>query len=384
MPSVASILPNHKQSAAPRPIARENIRRYGLGLVSVTVALGIALLESRSGLRHQMSTVLFGIAFAAWYGGLGPAILAVVYASVAYDYFFTEPIHSLAASPDDLPDYALFVLFSLLVGWFGVIRQRTEAELRQSRDVLNLEVEQRRALNRELEKRSDELQSTNKELEAFAYSVSHDLRAPIRHITGFSELLQKHAGLALDDKSRHHLSMVLDSAKRMGILVDDLLAFSRIGRAETQRTTVNLDQLIKTVVGDIAPDTQDRRIAWKIGSLPICQGDATMFRLVFANLIANAVKFTRTREQAEIEIGSLNHSPGEIVVFVKDNGVGFNMKYQDKLFGVFQRLHPQEAFEGTGIGLATVQRIVQRHSGRVWGEGQVDNGATFYVALPKQ
>ena len=134
MPSAASILPNHKQSAAPRPIVRENIRRYGVALVSVTVALGIALLESRSGMRHQMSTLLFGIAFAAWYGGLGPAIVAVVYASVAYDYFFTEPIHSLATSPEDLPDYALFVLFSLLVGWFGAIRQRRprDHEIRQA------------------------------------------------------------------------------------------------------------------------------------------------------------------------------------------------------------------------------------------------------------
>jgi light-regulated signal transduction histidine kinase (bacteriophytochrome) len=169
----------------------------------------------------------------------------------------------------------------------------------------------------------------------------------------------------------------------MGTLVDDLLAFSRIGRSETQRTTIHLDQLIQGVVGEIAPDTQDRHIAWRIGSLPICHGDPTMFRLVFANLISNAVKFTRTREQAEIEIGSLNHTPDEVVVFVKDNGVGFDMKYTDKLFGVFQRLHAQEAFEGTGIGLATVQRIVHRHAGRVWGEGKIDNGATFYVALPK-
>jgi light-regulated signal transduction histidine kinase (bacteriophytochrome) len=177
--------------------------------------------------------------------------------------------------------------------------------------------------------------------------------------------------------------MVIDSAKRMGSLVDDLLAFSRIGRAETQRTTIHLESLIKGVVGDIVPDTQSRNIAWQIGGLPICYGDPTMFRLVFANLVSNAVKFTRTREPARIEIGSLNHSPDEVVVFVKDNGVGFDMKYKDKLFGVFQRLHSQESFEGTGIGLATVQRIVHRHGGRVWAEGSVNNVATFYLALPK-
>jgi len=177
--------------------------------------------------------------------------------------------------------------------------------------------------------------------------------------------------------------MILDSAKRMGSLVDDLLAFSRIGRAEAQKTTVHLEPLIKGVVGEIAPDTKGRKIVWHIGNLPICYGDPSMLRLVFGNLVSNAVKFTQTCLQAEIEINSLNHTSDEVVVFVKDNGVGFDMKYKDKLFGVFQRLHSQEAFEGTGIGLATVQRIVQGHGGRVWAEASVNNGATFYVALPK-
>ena len=177
--------------------------------------------------------------------------------------------------------------------------------------------------------------------------------------------------------------MILDAANRMGSLVDDLLAFSRIGRAETHTTTVHLEHLAKGVVNEIAPDTQGRKIVWHIGSLPVCYGDFSMLRLVFANLVSNAVKFTRTREQAEIEIGSLNESADEVVVFVKDNGVGFDMKYKNKLFGVFQRLHSQKAFEGTGIGLATVQRIIHRHGGRVWAEGSVNDGATFYVALPE-
>jgi PAS domain S-box-containing protein len=259
-------------------------------------------------------------------------------------------------------------------------RKKAEEALRQSRDELEMKVKERTG---ELRTANADLQSVNKELEAFAYSVSHDLRAPVRHIAGFTELLHKHAEPVLDDKSRRHISMILDSAKRMGSLVDDLLAFSRIGRAETQKTTVKLEPLVKGVIGEVAPDTQGRKIVWRIGTLPICHGDPSMLRLVFANLVSNAVKFTRTREQAEIEIDSLNHKPDEVVVFVKDNGVGFDMKYNDKLFGVFQRLHSQEAFEGTGIGLATVQRIVHRHGGRVWAEGSIENGATFYVALPK-
>jgi PAS domain S-box-containing protein len=259
-------------------------------------------------------------------------------------------------------------------------RKQAEEALRRSRDELEIKVKERTT---ELRKTNVDLQSVNKELEAFAYSVSHDLRAPVRHIAGFTELLQKHADPVLDDKSRRHISMILGSANRMGNLVDDLLAFSRIGRAETQKTTVKLEQLVKDVIGEIAPDTQDRNINWQIGSLPMCYGDPSLLRLVFSNLVSNAVKFTRTRAQAEIEIGSLNQMPDEAVVFVKDNGVGFDMKYKDKLFGVFQRLHSQEAFEGTGIGLATIQRIVHRHGGRVWAEASVDNGATFFVALPK-
>src|SRR5262245_31181027 len=259
-------------------------------------------------------------------------------------------------------------------------RKKAETALRQSRDELEIKVKERTA---ELSKMNDHLQAVNKELEAFAYSVSHDLRAPLRHIAGFTELLQKQAHPRLDKTGCDQITRILAATDRMSSLIDDLLAFSRIGRVEAQKETINLKQLAKSVVAEIAPDTQNRNIAWRIGPLPICDGDPAMIRLVFGNLFSNAVKFTRMRARAEIEIGSLNRRPDEVVVFVKDNGVGFDSKYKDKLFGVFQRLHSQEAFEGSGIGLATVQRIVHRHGGGVWAEGSIDNGATFYVALPK-
>jgi PAS domain S-box-containing protein len=239
------------------------------------------------------------------------------------------------------------------------------------------------ALNVELGKRTAELETTNKELESFAYSVSHDLRAPLRHMSGFTELLQKSAGASLNEKSRRYLGIILDSAKRMGNLIDDLLSFSRISRAETHRALVSLEQLVQEALSEVRQETEGRKVVWKLGPLPAWQCDRSMLRLVLVNLISNAIKFTRTRPQAEIEIGCQEQGPERVVVFVRDNGVGFEMKYVNKLFGVFQRLHPTEAFEGTGIGLATVQRIVHRHGGRVWAEGQVDQGATFYFSLSR-
>jgi PAS domain S-box-containing protein len=238
-------------------------------------------------------------------------------------------------------------------------------------------------LNLELAKRSTALESINRELEAFAYSVSHDLRAPLRHIAGFTELLQKKASSVVDEKSNRYIAMILDSAKRMENLIDDLLAFSRIGRAETQKTVFSLTQLVREALSEVREDTQERNIAWKIGALPDFYGDRSMLRLVLVNLISNAIKFTRTRPQAEIEIGCADGNSDDSVVFVRDNGVGFDMKYVNKLFGVFQRLHDSDAFEGTGIGLATVQRIIHRHGGTVWAEGVVDSGATFYFSAPK-
>ena len=262
-----------------------------------------------------------------------------------------------------------------LVTLLAVQQKKAEA-------LLSEHASQIRELNKELANRARELETSNNELESFAYSVSHDLRAPLRHVDGYSELLQKHASSSLDEKSCRYIQTILESSKRMGNLIDDLLAFSRIGRAETKKTLVSLDQLVKEVVAEVERDTRGRVIVWKIDPLPVCYGDRSMLRLVLVNLLSNAVKFTRMRARAEIEIGCIDGEL-EATMFVRDNGAGFDMQYVNKLFGVFQRLHLPEQFEGTGIGLATVRRIIHRHGGEVRAEGGVDQGATFYFSLPK-
>jgi signal transduction histidine kinase len=366
------------------------ILRYGFSVVSVAIALGGSFAMRHYGLRDaELPVLTLAIAFTSWYAGVGPSVLAVILSCLAFDYFFTDPIYSLDISREDLAYYFIFITWAVIVASFSAVRRRIENSLRQARDNLQVEVEQRRhredeirKLNQELGKRAVELEATNNELEAFAYSVSHDLRAPLRHMVGYSELLQRQASSLLDEKSQRFIRTILDSAKRMGNLIDDLLAFSRIGRAETRKTEVDLEQLVKEVVAEIGPDTKSRDIAWKIGALPVCYGDRSMLRLVVVNLVSNAVKFTRMRRPAEIEIGCVDRNEKEVEVFVRDNGAGFDMQYVNMLFGVFQRLHLPEQFEGTGIGLATVQRIIHRHGGKVRGEGAVDQGATFYFLLP--
>lgn len=238
--------------------------------------------------------------------------------------------------------------------------------------------------NEDLQYHIRQVESSNKELEAFSYSVSHDLRAPLRHIAGYAELLQKSASSALDEKSIRYLSTISGSANRMGLLIDDLLTFSRIGRIELQKAEFNLGPLIEEILRELLPEAGNRKISWNIGPLPDVHCDRLLMKLVFQNLLSNAIKFTSLRPHAVIEIGTVSGKEGETVIFVRDNGVGFDMKYVDKLFGVFQRLHPAGKFEGTGIGLANVHRIILRHGGKTWAESSVDNGATFYVSIPKK
>jgi PAS domain S-box-containing protein len=474
---------------------------YGLAVLSIGVAVGTLLLFEQLGWRSPSGMLLVTVvAINAWYGERGPAFLALILAFLCTAYFFVEPRYSFHIASSEIAYYMTFLSLGALIFWFSMVRKRVQEDLRNARDKLRIEVEQRSSLldlthdsifvcdmefvitywnrgaeefygwtqkdpmgkrsyellltvfpkpvdeiraqlletgqwegelthtkadghqvtvesrwslrrdhqgrpvailetsnditarkrreeeiqrlNQELAQRTIALEASNKELEAFAYSVSHDLRAPLRHTVGFAELLRKNAAASLNEKSQRYLTMILEAANRMGSLIDDLLAFSRISRAEARKSLVDLGQVVHEIVAEVRQDTDERNITWKIDPLPACYGDRSMLRLAFGNLISNAVKFTRTRPQADIEIGCTAQDRGDAVLFVRDNGVGFDMKYSNKLFGVFQRLHPQEAFEGTGIGLATIQRIVHRHGGRIWAESTLDGGATFYVSLP--
>ncbi len=228
-----------------------------------------------------------------------------------------------------------------------------------------------------------ELRRANKELEAFSYSVSHDLRAPLRHIAGYGDLLREQDGDKLSERSQRFLNNMLDSARLAGTLVDDLLTFSQMGRAAIRPVSVNMNQLVASIVQEFGPETEGREIEWIIPQLPAVMGDPSFLMIALRNLISNAVKYTRTRQSARIELAA-QLTETETIVSVKDNGVGFNMKYVNKLFGVFQRLHRSEDFDGTGIGLANVRQVIERHDGRTWAEGREGEGATFYFSLPRE
>lgn len=273
-------------------------------------------------------------------------------------YWLTIKVSSIAAAGDS----------SIRVVVMQDVTKRKEAELQIQR------------LNQELQARVSELTAVNQELESFNYSISHDLRAPLRHIDAYTKLLLKQSGMELTTEARAYVDRVHQGSQRMGRMVDELLELSRTSRVEPARQMTELKTLVEDVLGELKVDLQDREIEWRIGELPVADCDPTLTRQVFANLLGNAIKFTNSRKPAVIEVGQAS-SEGQTVLFVRDNGVGFNMKYADKLFGVFQRLHRREDFEGTGIGLATVQRIIHKHGGRIWAKADVDKGAAFYFTL---
>ena len=238
-------------------------------------------------------------------------------------------------------------------------------------------------LNENLKKESEKLEDANKELEAFAYSVSHDLRVPLRAIDGFSRIIMEDYEEQLDDEGKRLLNIIRDNTKKMGQLIDDILLLSRASRQEMKMSQIDMESLVLNIFEELKPSIGDRDVQLEIKSLPTAIGDRTLLYQVFSNLISNSIKFTRIKDKAVIEVGA-EKGKDENIYYVKDNGAGFNMKYINKLFGLFQRLHGTDEFEGTGVGLSIVQRIVRRHGGSVWGEGKVDEGATIYLSLPNK
>jgi light-regulated signal transduction histidine kinase (bacteriophytochrome) len=264
----------------------------------------------------------------------------------------------------------LLAMAGALVAFFRAARAeraRHEAQIRE--------------LSAALARREADIASVNKELETFAYSISHDLRAPLRHIGGYSQLLAQSLEDRLEDEPRRFLNVIGQASRQMGQLIDDLLSFSRLTRADLNRGRVAPRDIVDAVIAGLTTETRGRDIEWRIGELPLVEADPAMLKTVYANLIGNAVKYTAPRDRAIIESGADAAVDGRVPLFVRDNGVGFDMAYADRLFGIFQRLHPPEEFDGTGIGLATVQRIIARHGGRVWAQAAPGAGATFYFTL---
>jgi signal transduction histidine kinase len=325
----------------------------------------------------------------ARYTGIVAAVLAVsLFAAFVFSSIFQKatarPIAQLAETarivsrdkkysvraPTTTNADEIAMLIEAFNEMLGQIQERDTA-LQAARDELELRVVRRTA----------QLEAVNRELESFTYSVAHDLRAPLRHIQGFADALIEECSGQIDEVAKGYLTRIIESTRRMDQLINDLLGLAQVGRQEVRVQPTKLNPLVEDVVRDLNHETNRRNIQWRIGELPAVECDPGLIKLVFQNLLSNAVKYTRPRDPAVIEAGQ-TMIDGERVIFVRDNGVGFNMKYAHKLFGVFERLHRREDFEGTGVGLATVQRIIHKHGGRIWAEAAVDQGATFFLALP--
>ncbi len=287
-------------------------------------------------------------------------------------YFFLalpslSPLYNIFNNASEFFGLLLLLLVILMV---ALLTERVE------------KVRSLRNLNTELKRETIKLEDANNELEAFAYSVSHDLRVPLRAIDGFSRIVIEDYENELDEEGVRLLNVVRENTKKMGQLIDDILLLSRAGRQEMKISDLDMTSLAKSIYANFHQDTEGRTVIFTVDDLPRAMGDRVLLTQVLTNLIGNAIKFTRDNNITKIEVGFKNEND-DYIYYVKDNGAGFDMKYYDKLFGLFQRLHTQEEFNGTGVGLSIVQRIISRHGGRVWGEGKVGEGATIYFSLPK-
>jgi signal transduction histidine kinase len=311
------------------------------------------------------------------------SLLAAMWMSSSVRRSIAEPIVRLAATARTVlleKNYSVRAStinerneISVLIATFNEMLaqiQERDAALGEARDHLEQQVQERTA----------QLNAANADLEAFSYSVSHDLRAPLRHIGAFSQMLSEEHGSKMDPDAQHYLKRIQDGVSNMARLIDDLLKMAQIGRKELVCVVTDLNSILKDVLVDLQPEFEGRQIDWRIGDLTSVKCDAGLLKQVFTNLLSNAVKYTRRRDVAVIEVGQVEQE-GTSVIFVRDNGAGFDERYASKLFGVFQRLHRAEEFEGTGVGLSTVQRIIKKHGGEIWAKAQVDKGATFSFAL---
>lgn len=346
-----------------------------------TVHLAYSLNELYADVARYIAIAIAVLAF---------SVLVALLASIRIQRSVSEPVARLASAAKAVSrekDYAIRVdrtgnqdELGMLIDTFNEMLlqiQVRDAEVEAGKERfqrLNEELEQR------VSQRTAELEATNKELEAFTYSVSHDLRAPLRRIDAFAQLLIEEYVANLPSEAKHYLTRVREGTRQMGLLVDDLLNLARLGRQEPKLEVTGLSSIVGRVTAMLTRETEGRAIEWKIEPLPFVECDPALMEVVFTNLLSNAVKYTRPRTHAVIQVGSIEQN-GHPTVFVRDNGVGFSMKYADKLFGVFQRLHRAEDFEGTGVGLATVQRILHKHGGSIWAEAELDKGACFYFTL---
>ena len=357
-------------------IASTALGRYGLSLGSFAVLLGVSALLSYLDVKVSLTIlILVGLVVSTWYGGFGPGILMAVLI-VGTSLITQSRPENVSLAKYAFSNFSNFLLIAFIV-W--LIHSRKVAERRLRRRGLQLQ-DLNTTLEKRVSERTAELQAANRGLESFSYSVSHDLRAPLRAIDGFSLALLEDYEDKLDEEGKTYLSHVREATVKMNQLIDDMIQLARVTRADLQRSDVNLSQIAREILADLQKKNPDRKVEFSIQDDVSAFADERLVRVALQNLIDNAWKFTSRQSAARIEFGETDGSERS-ELFVRDNGVGFDMTYADKLFGAFERLHSSNEFEGTGIGLATVQRVIQKHGGMIRGEGEVGKGSQFYFTL---